>query len=496
MGGPPHNPTATCAARFSIVRRMQRSSLVIAVISISTSVAAAETFHVAPTGSDTAPGTLAAPWRTVQHAADVVGPGDTVTVHAGTYLGFALDQSGTASAPIAFIADGVVRIDGAASADRDAIHIAGASYVRIEGFTVTGAARSGISALDCSHVTIRGNKVDQNAKWGIFTAFCDDLVIENNEASRSAQQHGIYTSNSADRPVIRGNKIWGNAMCGIHMNGDVTFGGDGVISDAVVEDNLIYDNGRSGGSAINGDGVVRALIRNNVLDTNHASGISLYRIDGGAPSTANRVINNTVRQAQDGRATINIQDGSTGNLLRNNILIHPSPSRLVLDLCPACRVGFTSDHNAVVGTWQSPADTGSFASTQAALFASSTDLSLSATSPAIDAGVATDAPARDIAGTPRPQGAAVDLGAYEHCTGPCVTGEPPGGDDPPDNGGDDGRGGDGDGGPEDPGDPFGGTMGVDEPADEGGCATAGGAHVGAALAAVAALARRRRARGR
>ena len=39
--------------------------------------------------------------------------------------------------------------------------------------------------------------------------------------------------------MIRHNRIWGNAMCGIHMKGDISQGGDGVISDAVVEDNVI-----------------------------------------------------------------------------------------------------------------------------------------------------------------------------------------------------------------------------------------------------------------
>jgi hypothetical protein len=47
-------------------------------------LAAAE-YHVAPTGADDAAGTAAAPWRTIQRAADVMQPGDVCTVHAGTY---------------------------------------------------------------------------------------------------------------------------------------------------------------------------------------------------------------------------------------------------------------------------------------------------------------------------------------------------------------------------------------------------------------------------
>ena len=42
-------------------------------------------FHVATTGDDANQGTKSAPWRTIQHAADLAQPGDTITVHAGTY---------------------------------------------------------------------------------------------------------------------------------------------------------------------------------------------------------------------------------------------------------------------------------------------------------------------------------------------------------------------------------------------------------------------------
>ena len=43
------------------------------------------TFHVATTGTDTAPGTASAPFRTINHAAALALPGDTVIVHDGTY---------------------------------------------------------------------------------------------------------------------------------------------------------------------------------------------------------------------------------------------------------------------------------------------------------------------------------------------------------------------------------------------------------------------------
>ena len=309
--------------------------------------------------------------------------------------------------------------------------------------------------------------------------------------------------------MIRNNRIWGNAMCGIHLNGDLSQGGDGVITNAVVENNIIWDNGSLGGSAINGDGVENTTIRNNVLDNNHASGISLYQIDGGRPSTGNKVINNTVRMASNARSAVNIQDGSTRNTLRNNILLNPATNKGAIDICNACKTGMVSESNAVVGkfiidgnmidlpTWRSRTglDMTSFVAADADLFTGATDLSLKAGSMAIDKGVATDAPATDVIGTPRPQGTAIDVGAYEKCAGTCVGGDTGGGDGNGDGNGDgtgDGSG-SGSGSGSDDGGPDYSGPGVD---DGGGC-SAGGAGSGFLLAlgvfgAGAAMARRRR----
>jgi alpha-N-arabinofuranosidase len=64
---------------------MRRLSVaVFAALALSTAMQAA-TYHVAPTGNDSGPGTQKAPFRTIQHAADQAQPGDTITVHEGTY---------------------------------------------------------------------------------------------------------------------------------------------------------------------------------------------------------------------------------------------------------------------------------------------------------------------------------------------------------------------------------------------------------------------------
>src|SRR5688572_26631694 len=283
--------------------------------------AALRTFYVAPGGNDTAAGTSAAPWRTLQRAANVVRAGDLVIVRAGNYAGFDLRTSGTAADPIEFrAAPGVVVNAPNPVTPNHGINLEAASWIVVQGFTVTGMPRAGIRAVLNHHVTIRGNTMDANGYWGFLSGFSDDLLIENNEASRSQVEHGIYVSNSGDRPVIRNNHVWGNRANGIHMNGDVSLGGDGIITGALVERNVIHDNGVGGGSAINADGVQSSRFLNNLIYGNHASGISLYRIDGGGGSIDNIIAHNTIVQAADARWALHITGGATGTTVLNNIL--------------------------------------------------------------------------------------------------------------------------------------------------------------------------------
>jgi hypothetical protein len=394
------------------------------------------TFYVDPAGNDSAAGSSTAPWRTLQKAATTVRAGDLVIVRAGHYAGLYLTTSGTATDPITFRGDPGAIVDSQNPTTQDGINLEGASYVVIENFTVTGVPRAGIRAVLNHHVTIRGNTGDFNGRWGILTGFSDDLLIENNVMSRSQAEHGIYVGNSGDRPVIRRNVVWGNRANGIHMNGDLSQGGDGIITGAIVEANTIYDNGLGGGSGINCDGVQSSIIRNNLIYNNHASGISLYQIDGGQPARDNQVLHNTIVMASDARWAINIQNASTANVVRNNILYNQHSFRGSIAISADSLPGFVSDTNVVMdrfstdggdsrvtlAAWRSATgqDTHSIIATPAALFVdfAGNDYHLSSTSPARDAGATLSNVTEDREGAPRPQGPASDIGAFEFPAAP------------------------------------------------------------------------------
>ncbi len=392
-----------------------------------------QTFYVDPAGSNTTGnGSAASPWRTIQQAAAQVNAGDTVVINPGIYAGgIVVDTPGTAAAPITFRAGGSGAIIDGSGSERDAFFITEADYIVLDGLTIRQASRAGLRISLSDHVTIRNCIFADNGRWGVFTDFSDYTLIENIESYGAIDEHGIYISNSSDYPTIRGSRIHHNYANGIHMNGDLSQGGDGVISFGLIEGNVIYENGLGGGSGINLDGVTNSLVRNNLLYNNHASGISVYQIDGGSGSQNNRLVNNTIIVPADGRWGINIPDPTdTGNQIFNNIIFSAHSFRGSILIAEPDLSGFASDYNVLVNrlstdggnstislaTWQALGyDSHSFIATPTVLFVNPAagDYRLKAGSPAIDAGVHLADVPNDLTGQPRPAGTGFDLGAYE-----------------------------------------------------------------------------------
>jgi parallel beta-helix repeat protein len=402
----------------------------------------ATTYYVAPSGSDADPGTSGQPWATLQHAADTMLPGDTTLVASGTYDGFRAETVGQAGAPITIAAasGAVVLVDAPGPINRHASNIEVENYdVRVQYWVIDGlesfnSARYGIDIRTADYITVQNCYTHDNASTGIFLAFADYPTIQYNETSYNGE-HGIYDSNSGDYPTLRGNNSHHNYACGIHMNGDASMGGDGLISYALVEQNVLWENGNpGGGSAINCDGVMDSIFRNNLAYNNYASGISLYSIDGAQGSSRNKVYNNTFYFPSGGRNVVNIpksgkgRPSPTGNEIFNNVLYTANTSKCSIWVYSTAALA-GSNNNAVVdrfcangkktipfATWRTYGfDAASFLATPAQLFVdpASSNFHLKTGSLAANTGTTLAEVTDDLDGEPRPQGSAYDIGCYE-----------------------------------------------------------------------------------
>lgn len=213
----------------------------------------AKNYYVATTCAIGNTGTYISPFSSLQAAADVVNPGDTVIVRDGIYrnsvpnyqswkLGMVLLRSGTADSIITFKAEHVggaiidCTSDGSTMQNPVGILLNPASYIRIEGFEIRKAYLAGIMVMSGStHVEIRNNYIhdignycitsvndDGNGRTGINLVNCFDILIEGNrihnvgrlradEGCKDAyhtrnRDHGVYID-GCDRLVVRNNVI-------------------------------------------------------------------------------------------------------------------------------------------------------------------------------------------------------------------------------------------------------------------------------------------------
>ncbi|MCB9302013.1 MAG: right-handed parallel beta-helix repeat-containing protein [Lewinellaceae bacterium] len=377
-------------------------------------------------------------FQTIQHAAGLVSAGDTVFVANGTYAGFDLrEANGIEANPIVFKALGdAVLVNQPGPIRNDGINIEDCSYIVIDGFKANNMPGNGngIRVVLSDFCVVRRCSCDNNAERGIFTAFTDDILIEYNVCTNSVDEHGIYVSNSSDRPIVRNNVCYGNNNIGIHFNGDLSAGGDGIISDAQVYGNIIYDNNQAAG--INMDGVENPIIYNNLIYNNHfGQGIALFQQDGAIPSRGAKIYNNTIIVPPDGRWGILVKEGSNaGTIIYNNIIINQHQWRGCIALDNT--VGFISNYNILndkmsadgdgsavpLGTWQALGfDLNSIladAPEEIFIDDDAGDFHLKAGAQAINAGtgLVQNIVEDDLEGHPRPIGAAYDIGAYEFGT--------------------------------------------------------------------------------
>ncbi len=274
-------------------------------------------YYVATNGSDSALGTLDAPWRTIGRAARAVMAGDTVYVRGGTYNEtIDINTSGSAAAgPIVFATypGEKAAVSGAgltvpSSTMRGLWNLNNVSYVTVQGFDVGYYSTSSTSATPIgiylngggTQVKILGNRVHDIANqiescpngnaFGIEVYANDavnsinNLTISGNEVDhlRTGCSESLSLTGNVEQWTISNNVVHDNDNIGIAALGFETMSGltggtfqsqarDGVISGNSVynissQGNAAYPAGDFSADGIYVEGGTRVVIERNLVN--------------------------------------------------------------------------------------------------------------------------------------------------------------------------------------------------------------------------------------
>jgi hypothetical protein len=402
------------------------------------------TYYVAKFGSDSNNGGPATPFLTIQQAANIVAPGDIVNIETGTYGYFYIPNSGGANNYITFqnYLGQTVNIDGSSGYDNYWTH--GHSYIHIIGLngigtttvgveldgtnnilencSFSGCTSSGIEGGSGSNLTITGcvcfgtNTASQNeciSLYGINGFTIKNCIIHD---PAGTDRIGIDAKNGCSNGDVYGNSVYNCGAVGIYVDGEGL-----QQSNIKVHGNLVFNNG-SAGLAVNSEvapaNQTNISFYNNIV-YNNGSGFTAWATPDFAKTFT--LINNTFYNNGDiveiglyGAATNNL-----GSIIRNNIIVN-SNLNTILIYYPGWindnGADLTIDNNLfydAAGYNNSNVYGTNYVIGNPLFNNPTTDFTLRASSPAIGAGLITEAPSTDFAGNPWTG----CIGAYQYQSG-------------------------------------------------------------------------------
>jgi hypothetical protein len=350
--------------------------------------ATAYNYYVAPTGSDTAAGTKAAPFKTLARAAKAATrAGTTVWVAPGTYAGgIKTTASGTSSARIYWVSTtkwGAKIVPPASSSNNNAWDNRG-NYVSIIGFDVDGT-NSG-SGTKWTHGIYTG---------GSYTMIADNHIhhIAKSVACTSAGGSAIGVDSYYNGVL---SDVVSNVVNDIGPAGCSFVQGIYVSTSGTIKNNLSY---RVSGAAIHlWHDATNVKITNNTAAASSfgivVGGGDFYHSTAGANNIF--VANNIVYDNQYGIS----EQGKTGttNQYKNNLVT--KNVKYNISLRNGLQATATVSSEPLLVAYSRTATTPNF--------------HLTSSSPAIGRGIATNVYPTDLDGKPRNATTGYDIGAYQH----------------------------------------------------------------------------------
>ncbi|MEH2328098.1 choice-of-anchor Q domain-containing protein [Nostoc sp.] len=403
-------------------------------------ISTATTYYVSNNGNDRNSGlSTSSAFRTLQRAANLTNPGDTVLIMNGEYKNrpkdgavLSIKRSGTANAWIKYKAypghfpeiqhntwNGISISNGASYIEINGLEVIGnnanitreyalsqkhntsnqftngncisveggdkgrSHHINILNNKVHDCGGAGISAIQADYVKVDNNTVFNNSWYTVHG--CSGISMLNNWSSDNNKGYKIFVTN---------NKSYNNRMYVPWIEAGRITDGNGIIVDV--------SKGYRG----------RILVANNITYKNGGSGIHAH------DSQHIDIINNTAYLNQQSpevkkKAKGEIYAGYSSDVKIFNNIMYPSPGNAVNSNMKNVNVSY--DYN-VYRTNSTIKVTGSHDMIADPQFvnASARDFRLKSTSPAINSGLKWKSLTTDFLGNPRVSGYAPDRGAYEN----------------------------------------------------------------------------------
>ncbi len=269
------------------------SSFTLTVANLTTTAC---TFYVSPSGSDSNAGTLSAPWKTPQKAANSAASGQTVCFRGGSYpqtvtSGYqqTFNNSGSQGNPIVFtnypgevaVIQGSTRING--------------SYLTFRGTPQTTGSCDAINQCGLVFEGSQGYNVDGIDICCATTSNSNFVLFDHVEIRKATYHAGIYEEGC------------NNTIVGSYVHDNGAFNANRS------EDNGIYWSVTPSGCTNGG------LIANNLVENNYSKGIQLYA-GGSSTSPANVTVteNTSVNNGAQGAVVWGDHNIFVNNILYNN----------------------------------------------------------------------------------------------------------------------------------------------------------------------------------
>ncbi|MEH2349985.1 MAG: choice-of-anchor Q domain-containing protein [Nostoc sp.] len=406
------------------------------------SAAPATTYYVSGTGNDKNSGlTTSSAFRTIQRAANLTDPGDTVLIMNGVYTNagqagsaLSIKRSGTANAWITYKAypghfpkiqhntwSGIGFSNGVSYIEIDGLEIVGnnanitLAYALSQKTNTSNRLTNGTCisiegrSSNVHHINILNNKVHDCGGGGISVIAADYVKVDNNTVYNNAW-YGIYggsgisflknrntDNNQGYKMFATNNKVYNNRMYVPWIQVGRITDGNGIIMDELK-------------SGPNGAYKGRTLIANNISYKNGGSGIHAHE------SEHIDIVNNTVylnQQSPELSKKGQLYAGYASDVKIFNNIIYGVAGKNANSSYMNTNVTYNYNlytNGAVVGA-MGPNDV---IGDPQFVDASSGDFRLKATSPAINRGYYWNGLKTDYTGKPRPAGGRYDIGAYEY----------------------------------------------------------------------------------